>query len=286
MAILDIRQILKKELEKDLGKAILLTKKHLGNNTEDENEITLLLSRFNQINKEFNQNIISRADKELSLDKIRVSLINCIDSIKFSQKQIRSIIHDTFEDVKVQKKAIVEILDNKKFEFIQIERDKDNPDIIIGFSKDTINYYNVNFNKGTFSFVSDRSYIKENNLYIKEGRSRILYRIILDKIEKVELDFHLHKTPNLREAITDKMFKLYIYTKGKNVQLSGQDDEKSSFKGESTLKPSLNSFNSTSNQHIAIMYLTDIDCGTNLIEAFEDIIAFSNLKDTLEDNTK
>jgi|GEM_PF-4429265 len=91
----DIKDKLKQKLAKDLGNTLFEMKDIPIENTDVSDTVTILLSRFNQVQKDFQLNIVSKNDRDLSLDKLRVDTLKLINSIpKIEPSKDRFLIHE------------------------------------------------------------------------------------------------------------------------------------------------------------------------------------------------
>ena len=87
----DLKLKLKKELSKDLKKGILLFDKYINYSSDLYDEYVILEGRFHQTIRDFSQNIITKEERDLSLDKLRVVLLELIKKLKDEDIQLSSI---------------------------------------------------------------------------------------------------------------------------------------------------------------------------------------------------
>lgn len=100
----NIKDKLKKKLSKDLGNTLFDMKDMPIENTDISDTVTILLSRFNQVQKDFQLNIVSQNDRDLSLDKLRVATLKLINSLPEKEpSKDRFFLHEEKSLIEISK---------------------------------------------------------------------------------------------------------------------------------------------------------------------------------------
>lgn len=104
MDINEFKLVAKNQLATSLAKTLELINKNVKRDSDSFNNVILFKSRYSQTISDFHTNIITKSERDLSLDKLRVAILDLISNLlpEDINQDIKNTIENTYSELPVE----------------------------------------------------------------------------------------------------------------------------------------------------------------------------------------